>query len=163
MIKTITAETLADLRRQARASERQRAHLNVHDSPQAPVQRLFIAMEPDTYIRPHRHPRPGKWEFFVLLEGEIDLLVFDEDGVLQQRTVLSAGDTRAVELPPGTWHTYVAQATGTVVLEVKEGPYLPTPAEDFASWAPVENTSAAGDCLAWLRRARPGDRWPGDA
>ncbi len=161
MIKTITAEMLAGLSQQARSAERRRAHLNVHDSLEAPVQRLFIAMEPGTYIRPHRHPQANKWEFFLLVEGEIDLLVFDDDGVLQQRTVLSASRARAVELQPGTWHTYVSQAEGTVVLEVKEGPYLPTPGEDFAPWAPAENSAAAGDLLAWLQQAQPGDRWPG--
>ncbi len=58
MFKTITAEALAELTRQAGRAERRRAHLNVHDSPDAPVQRFFIAMEPDTYIRPHRHLMP---------------------------------------------------------------------------------------------------------
>jgi len=155
MIKTVPAKELADLSRQASRAERRRTHLNIHGSPDAPVQRLFIAMEPDTYIRPHRHPQPNKWEFFVVLEGEIDLLVFDTAGIVQQRTVLSATQTRAVELPPCTWHTYVCRQPGSLVLEVKEGPFIPTPEEDFAPWAPAENTPAVADFLAWLRQAQP--------
>ena len=154
MFKTITAEALADLTRQAGRSERRRAHLNIHDSPDAPVQRFFIAMEPGTYIRPHRHPQPNKWEFFLLLEGEIDVLIFDDAGKVQRRTVLSPTHTRMVELPAGTWHTYVCRQPGTVVLEIKEGPFIPTPEEDFAPWAPAENTPAAADYLTKLRLAQ---------
>ena len=58
-------------------AERRRAHLNVHETLDANVQRLFIAIEPDTYMRPHRHQEAHKWEFFLVLTGAIDLLIFD--------------------------------------------------------------------------------------
>ncbi len=135
--------------------ERHRAHLNIHESLQAPVQRLFIALEPGTYIRPHRHPQPNKWEFFLLLEGEIDALVFDEAGALQQRIVLAPSRTRAIELPPNTWHSYVCRKPGTLVVEVKEGPYLPPAEEDFAPWAPAENSPQAAEYLVHLRKLQP--------
>lgn len=155
MIKTVSVDTLIDLCRQASQAERGRAHLNLHDSLDAPVQRLFIAMQPDTYIRPHRHPQPNKWEFFLLLEGEIDVLIFNDTGKIHQRIELSASQTRAVEIPPGTWHSYVSRTPGSLVLEVKEGPFIPTPEEDFAPWAPAEQTSTAVEYLAWLRQAQP--------
>lgn len=155
----ITAGRLAELVEQARASERKRAHLNTHDSEAAAVQRLFIATEPETYMRPHRHPEAHKWEYFMVLDGHIDLLLFDAKGVLSQRVPMTTGSTRAVEVPPGTWHCYVCQASGTLAMEIKEGAYTPTREEDFASWAPAERSDGAPGFREWMRSAQPGERY----
>ncbi len=152
--RIITAQELSELKQNAAAADRRRTHLNIHESLDAPVQRLFVATEPDTYMRPHRHPHSHKWEFFVVLEGEIDLLLFDESGALQQRVAMRADGARAVEVPPGVWHAYLCRQAGTLALEIKEGAYIPTAEADFAAWAPAENSSSAGDFLQWMRVAR---------
>lgn len=155
MIETITRADLQSLARSAADAPRRRAHLNVHKSLDAAVQRLFIATEPDTYMRPHRHPQAHKWEFFMVLSGELDLLTFDEQGQVVERISLSPASTPAVEVPPGTWHCYVCRQSGTLALEVKEGAYIPTAEADFAPWAPPENSADASAYLDWLREARP--------
>jgi cupin fold WbuC family metalloprotein len=155
----ITAERLDELVSAARRSERRRAHLNTHDSENAAVQRLFIATEPDTYMRPHRHPEAHKWEYFMVLEGHIDLLLFDDEGRLTQRTTMTPRSVRAVEVPPGTWHCYVCQASGTLAMEIKEGAYRPTEERDFAAWSPPERSGGAAAFREWLRLARPGDQY----
>lgn len=157
MIRRIAAAELASLSENAAGAPRLRSHLNVHPSPAAAVQRLFIATEPGTYIRPHRHPEPHKWELFVVLEGEIHLLLFTDDGRVQQRIPMSPAATRAVEIPPGTWHSYVCMRSGTVALEVKEGAYIPTPPADFAAWSPPEQSPEVPRYLDELRRAAPTD------
>ena len=43
-----------------------------------------------------------------------------------------------VELSPRTWHTFVSLRSGTVLYEVKEGPYVVDADKVFAEWAPVE-------------------------
>ena len=155
MIKTITNDDLHMLAAKAAHAPRLRAHLNVHESLDAPVQRLFIATEPGTYMRPHRHPEAHKWEFFTVLQGRLDLLIFDDAGRVAQRIVMSPGATPAVEIPPNTWHAYVCMQSGTIGLEVKEGAYIPTPEHDFAPWSPAENTAGVADYLAWMRQAQP--------
>jgi len=155
MVKIISNKKLHELTDTARDVERLRSHLNVHDSLDASVQRLFIATEPDTYMRPHRHPQSHKWEFFILIEGEIDLLIFNDEGQLIQRTKMSEADTRAVEIPPNTWHAYVCQKSSTLALEVKQGAYIQTPEEDFAPWSPAEGAKEAVDYLKWMRVAQP--------
>jgi len=134
--------------------------LNVHESLDANVQRLFIATQPGTYIRPHRHPEPHKWEFFAVLAGRIDLLVFGDGGALRQRFALSPETLPAVEIPAGTFHSYVCMKSGTVALEVKEGAYIPTTERDFAPWAPAERSDGAEAYLAWMQTAMPA-RSPG--
>lgn len=153
MKKHILAEDFRQLSAQASKADRRRAHLNTHDSLDAEVQRLFIATEPGTYIRPHRHRESHKWEFFVVLEGALDLLLFDDSGAVTERAEMSPAKVRAVEVPPGTWHTYVCREPGTVALEVKQGGYIPTAESDFAPWAPAENTPGVA---AYLERLATG-------
>lgn len=154
-IKTFSSADFTMLAEQAKAAPRRRANLNVHASTEANVQRLFIATEPDTYMRPHRHIESHKWEFFAVLRGRLDLLVFSDAGELMQRVVLSPTTTPAVEIPPGVFHAYVCMQPGTIGLEVKEGAYLPTPERDFAPWSPAERSADVAGYLAWLRTAEP--------
>ena len=61
MVKFITDETLTSLTQQAKQSPRLRMNYNFHSELEDPVQRLCNAMEPGTYVRPHRHAQ--RWEF----------------------------------------------------------------------------------------------------
>jgi cupin fold WbuC family metalloprotein len=155
-IKTFSSADFTALAEQAKGAPRRRANLNVHASTDANVQRLFIATEPDTYMRPHRHPESHKWEFFAVLHGRLDLLVFSDAGVVTQRVELSPTATPAAEIPPGTFHAYVCMQPGTIGLEVKEGVYIPTAEHDFAPWSPPERSAGVASYLAWMRTAEPG-------
>ncbi len=155
MIKAVTATDLADLTLKAAESSRRRLNLNLHESGEALVQRLFLAIEPDSYIRPHRHPQAHKWELFVLLAGEIDLLIFNDEGKIVRRENLTALATRAVELPPNTWHSYVSYVPGALAIEIKEGAFIPSTADDFAPWSPAEGTPEAHDFLRWMKNRTP--------
>lgn len=42
-----------------------------------------------------------------------------------------------LEIPSGTWHSIVVLEPGTVIFEIKKGPYQPASTEDLASWAPA--------------------------
>lgn len=157
-MKQITPAMLDALGQQAQASPRRRANLNLHPQLDDPVQRLAIAMEPDTYVRPHRHPHT--WELLFPLAGRFAVLHFDVDGRVSARSVLGA-DSRVVETPAGTWHAVLSLDPGAVIFEVKHGPYQPIAAVDFASWSPAGETPEAAALLAWYAAAQVGDRWPG--
>jgi cupin fold WbuC family metalloprotein len=154
-VRTFSAGDFSALSARAAAAERLRANLNVHTSLDANVQRLFIATEPGTYMRPHRHAESHKWEFFVVLRGRLDLLVFSDAGEVRERVALGPEATPAVEVPPGLFHAYVCMQSGTLGLEVKEGAYAPTPEHDFAPWSPPERSPRAAAYLDWLRAAQP--------
>lgn len=152
MIKKYSSEDLRALTEKARASERLRTNLNIHETPEAEVQRLFLAFEPETYIRPHRHPEAHKWELFIVLQGELELLIFNDAGEIVERTILSPDATRVVEIPPGTWHSYVCRESGTIALEVKQGGYLPTKEHDFLPMSPAENTPEVVTYCQWMKK-----------
>jgi cupin fold WbuC family metalloprotein len=155
MLKKYTGGLLEDVINKAKNSDRLRTNLNIHESPESSVQRLFLAFEPGTYIRPHRHPQANKWELFIVLDGELDMLIFSDAGDVVERIEMSSSATRVVEVPPGTWHTYICKRTGTLALEIKEGPYEPTTEEDFLSMSPAENTSEANTYYQWMKNAAP--------
>lgn len=41
-----------------------------------------------------------------------------------------------IEIPPCVWHTIVVLESGTVIYEIKQGPFAPLIPENLASWAP---------------------------
>ena len=142
----------------AAAAPRRRLNLNLHSSLADPIQRFLNAGEPGSYIRPHRHAVP-RWELFAALRGRIDVLLFDESGAVVWRHRLDAGGGNLVEIPGGTWHSFVFAAPGSVALEVKPGPYVAETDKEMAAWAPEESDAAAPGCARWLATARPGDIW----
>jgi cupin fold WbuC family metalloprotein len=151
MIKTIDLSTLQQLTQAAQARERGRMNLNLHTDLADPVQRFLNAIEPGSYVRPHRHAHPTpRWELFVILSGAVAVLIVNAHGRVMQRHVLDAdGAERVIEIPPGAWHVLTALKSGTVLFECKPGPYLATEDKDFAPWAPAEGAS---DCADWVQR-----------
>jgi cupin fold WbuC family metalloprotein len=155
-LKQITEATLHSLAAQAQASPRRRANLNLHERLDDPIQRLAIAMEPDTYVRPHRHPHT--WELLYPLAGRFVVLHFDDAGRVTDHALLGV-DSRIIENPADRWHAVLSLDAGAVIFEVKHGPYMPVAAADYAPWSPVAETSNAGRLAAWYATANIGDRW----
>jgi len=136
----------------ATASPRRRAIVRYHEHDE-PVQRMLNAMEPDTYVRPHRHTTPPKVEAFLALRGAAAVVRFDDDGeVVEVATIRAGGPNFGAEIPPETWHTVVSLEPGTVLYEVLQGPYAAASHKDFAPWAPDEADPSAAGFLADLRR-----------
>jgi len=154
-VREVSYRELDRLSALARGRSRRRVNLNLHPELEDPVQRLFNVMEPGTYVRPHRHP-DGRWELFALVRGQAAVLVLDGRGTVLDRVELAPDRSAAVEIAAGEWHTVLALRTGTVLLEVKPGPYRPLTDKDFAPWAPAEGSPEAMDLLARLERAQPG-------
>ena len=144
---------LAQLADAAAASARRRSHILLHADHQDQVQRLLIALEPDSYVRPHVHSE--QWEMLVLLRGRLDLLIFGAQAELTQRLAMSAASP-VVQIPRGTWHGGVALQSQTLVVEVKPGPYRPN---EFADWGPEEGAAASGAFVRWAKGADLGAKW----
>ena len=142
-MKVFGADYLNELTAQAQGSLRKRQHRNVHESYADPCQRLFNAIEPGSYIRPHRHAADPRDELLIAVRGYMALVTFDEQGKVNgvvRFGVDRNGEGLAVgaEVPANTWHTVIALEPGCVLLEVKAGPFDPNQPKDLAAWAPDE-------------------------
>lgn len=156
-MKQIDTKTLHALSAEAAASTRLRCNLNLHPLLDDPVQRFCNAMQPGTYVRPHRHSQADKWELFLALSGLVAVLTFDHIGKVIDRIELSAnGPIFGIEIAENTWHTLVSLEPGTVLFELKRGPYQPLTDKDFAKWAPPEGDSRAAAFVDWFRFAKVG-------
>ena len=71
---------------QAKAGVRLRQHLNIHQSYDDPSQCLLNAVEPHSYIRPHRHLSDPKDERLFAVRGVMALIAFDDLGNVIQVT-----------------------------------------------------------------------------
>ncbi|AJJ62871.1 WbuC family cupin fold metalloprotein [Yersinia aldovae] len=157
-MKQITIKSLVQLSQQAQQSPRLRANLNFHPQLDDTIQRLAIAMEPQTYVRPHRHPHT--WELLTALHGSFIVLLFDEAGKVIHRAILGQ-ETAILEIPANVWHGVLSLEAGAVIFEVKHGPYQPVAAEDFASWSPAEGEAEVSNILAWYAVASMGENYSG--
>ena len=147
-MKVFSADFLSELTAQAQCSPRKRQHRNVHESYADPCQRLFNAIEPGSYIRPHRHAGDPRDELLIAVRGSMALMTFDEQGKLNGVVRFGVdpnveGLAVGVEVPANTWHTVIAFEPGCVLLEVKAGPFDPNQPKDLAPWAPDEGSPAA--------------------
>jgi len=149
-VKLLQRTLLDELAHQARASPRGRAHHNIHLAASELVQRFFVVADRASYFRPHRHS--AKSELALVLRGGFDVLTFDAQGILTARYAVGEDQpAMAFEMPRATWHTLIARCDASAFLEVKEGPYDPASASEFASWAPAEGAPEAPQFLERLR------------
>ncbi len=154
-MKLFSHSQLDELTARAATSPRLRANHNIHASAADPVQRFFICAQKDTYFRPHRHTT--KSELALVLRGRFDVVTFDERGVVTARYAVGTGTPDfGFETPQGTWHTLLPASDGAAFLEIKEGPYDPATAAEFAPWAPAEGHESVPAFQRWLREAQPG-------
>lgn len=155
-MKVFDARFLDDLTDLARTDGRRRQHRNVHRDYQEPCQRLFNAIEPGSYIRPHRHASDPRDEMLVAVRGLMALLTFDDQGEVTGLVRLGTEEfgtsvSSAVEVEGHEWHTVIALEPSSVLLEIKAGPFDLSRPKDLAPWAPAE---ASGDAKAYLAALR---------
>lgn len=140
--------------RLAAESDRKRKNANFHPGNDFPAHRLINAIQPGSYIRPHRHQDPNKDESIVVLRGRFGYLSFTEDGAVAETLTLSAnGPVYGVDIPHGTTHTLLALEADGVFFEAKAGPFVPLSPEEIATWSPAEGSPQASKLLQdWYTR-----------
>ncbi len=119
----------------AAMSPRKRMNLNIHTDYSDPCQRLFISIQPRSYVVPHRHASPAKSETFIVLRGSIGIVFFDDSGNVVDSILLGPEhEAQVCDIPSGTWHTAVSFDAKSIFMEVKAGPFSPIDPSDVAPW-----------------------------
>ena len=129
-MKIINKELLDEITRQAKESPRLRMNYNLHDNLDAKAQKLLNALEPGTILPIHRHPNTN--ETYLLLRGKLNVILYnDKKEVLETMHLDTANGNYGLDIPAGQWHSLEVLESGTVILEVKDGPYFPFQPEDI--------------------------------
>lgn len=97
-------------------------NLDLRNSPEDLSQRMLNAIEPGTVLPVHRHLKSS--ETVVCLRGHFEEYFYDADGRLTEVIDMTPG-ALLLNIPAGQWHSLKSLESGTVLLEVKDGPYEP--------------------------------------
>ncbi len=121
----ITQALLDQLTEQAKTSPRLRMNFDLRNSEADQSQRMLNAIELGSDIPIHRHQTSS--ETVVCLRGRIVEEYYDDlERICTEAIELSPdGPVVAINIPAGQWHTVRALEPGTVILEMKNGPYEP--------------------------------------
>lgn len=137
-IFSITRKPMSGLRRLAAESPLGRARICVHQSPSDVVHEMLIVVTRESYIRPHKHL--SKSESFHMIEGEMDVLIFSDDGQLENVVEMSAYTESAnfyYRLSVAKFHTLALKSEWALFHETTSGPFNPDDSVG-APWAPQE-------------------------
>lgn len=127
------------LKENAKHNQRKRIRLCVHGSIEDKLHEMFITHVKGAYVRPHKHL--GKIESFHVIEGTVDVVVFDDAGNITGITRMGdyqSGRTFYHRLSEPTFHTLLITSDVLVFHEITNGPFR---REDtiFAAWSPEDN------------------------
>jgi len=147
----IDASLLEEVVARALQSERGRINHNFHAGPSDNPHRFLNALTRGSYCAPHRHAAPPKAESFLVLTGEVLVLLFDDQGEIRERHVLGRAGLVGIDIRAAAWHTIAAVSPTAVCYEVKPGPWDPQTDKEFAPWAPREGQPETAHVLeSWL-------------
>ena len=123
-MKVIDNNLIDSVVAQAKESPRLRMNYNFHESLDDKCHRLLNALEPGTVVPVHRHPT--KNESFVILRGKVRVSIYNDSGQKTESVVLSLADGKyGVDIAKNVWHGVECLESGSVIFEVKEGPFVP--------------------------------------
>tara|TARA_B100000795_G_C22748064_1_gene418145 strand:- start:631 stop:1149 length:519 start_codon:yes stop_codon:yes gene_type:complete len=137
-IVQIDSLDIAELKLKAKKNPRKRIRVCAHKNIDENIHEMLIVHEKNCYVRPHKHT--GKTESFHIIEGKADVILFHEDGSIDQ--VISMGEITTglkfyYRLPPFRFHTLLIHSDVLVFHEITSGPFR---IEDtiMAPWSPEE-------------------------
>ena len=127
----ITQALLDELTAKAKANPRLRMNFDLRNGESDQSQRMLNAIEPGSVVPIHRHQKTS--ETVVCLRGKLVWEFYDElERICTESVELSPkGQVVALNVPAGQWHTVKAIESGSVILDVKDGPYRPQADEDI--------------------------------
>ena len=143
-IVKVGSEVMEMLKESVSHIESKRMRLCTHPDIGSDLHEMFVVLTKDTYIRPHKHI--GKSESFHIIEGSLDVAIFNDSGSIHD--VVQLGDHLSgfdfyYRLSEPRYHTPVVTSDIVVFHETTKGPFVRSDTV-YAPWAPEEGESAAG-------------------
>jgi cupin fold WbuC family metalloprotein len=143
------SEDLGQLIIKSRDSPRKRA-IKIFQSDNYPGPQVGInVIQPESYIQPHFRYDD---ESIMHLQGRFCDLLFDENGKLTDKIILSQNATKYFSLPKETYHTIISLENDSAIWFAIQGPYNPERASKSAPWAPAENDASAKYFFNYLKQ-----------
>jgi cupin fold WbuC family metalloprotein len=139
--------------RMGTTNARKRARLCAHPDSTDRLHEMLIVLDRGTYIRPHRHA--NKAESFHIIEGELDVVIFQDDGTVREVVRMGPyGSGRAFyyRIMEPCYHSVLVNTPHALFHETTNGPFDCNGTE-FAPWSPAEGEPAAAVYAESLRNS----------
>ena len=130
----IDKKKLEELKILAQNDPNKRARICLHKDDGEMIQEMIIAFCKDSYIRPHRHI--DKSESYHIIEGRIEIIFYNDNGIEIDKVVLSDKIDEhpfLFRISNSAWHTVVPKSDFVIIHEVTKGP-LNKNSSEFADW-----------------------------
>lgn len=150
-IVRVTAADVAPVVQLGTTNARKRARLCAHPGPDDRLHEMLIVLERGTYIRPHRHG--AKSESFHIIEGELDVVIFHDDGSIRDVVRMGPfGSGRAFyyRVMESCYHSVLINTPYALFHETTNGPFNRGDTE-FAPWSPTEGDAVVAAYLEKIR------------
>jgi len=138
-IVLVDAADVARLNEAAAQNPRRRIRLCAHLGVDDRLHEMIIVHTKGTYVRPHKHV--GKSESFHVIDGEADVVVFDDDGGVREVIAMGAfasGRPFFYRIAAPLYHTLLIRSDVLVFHETTGGPFRRADTV-FAPWAPEDH------------------------
>ena len=132
----VSPTLIAELKEKAQVAPRRRFRLCMHRSHQDLVQEMIIVFCQDSHIPIHRHVG-NRSESFHVIEGDLTVLLYDNDGTLVQEVKLGqpgSGRASIYRVSSPLWHTVRLESEFVVLHETGTGPFDPQRQEEPPNW-----------------------------
>ena len=152
-IVQVRAEDVALVKQKGTTNARKRARLCAHPGPDDKLHEMLIVLDRGTYIRPHRHS--GKAESFHIIEGELDVVIFHDDGSIREVVRMgpySSGKAFYYRIMDPCYHSVLIHTPYALFLETTNGPFNRGDTE-FAPWSPAEGEPGVASFVEKIRAA----------
>ncbi len=148
----VTRELIADLVARG-AGTGQGIRLCLHEGPDALLHDMIVVQYAGQYFRPHKHLEKG--ESYHMIEGEMGIVVFDDEGKVADACRIDTSDTTVYGVGTGMYHTNFPLTDVAVYHESRPGPFVSGDSV-FAPWGPDgEDEEAARKFVAALAEMLP--------
>ena len=135
----INNELVEQIIEEASQSQRHMARLLMHFDHEDPVQEMLIALGRNCPVMPNRSV--GRSESLQVVQGELLLIIFDDNGNVVKRVEMRPAGSDKVflyRLSSTPWHTMIPLSEIVVVHEALQGPFNNS-SEPLPDWVPGDS------------------------
>ncbi len=133
-------------------SNRGRSRICAHRDASDALHEMLIVLSSASYIRPHKHS--GKSESFHIIVGELDVVIFDDQGGIEdvvQMGCYASGRNFFYRLADPRFHSVLVRTATVIFHETTNGPFKREDTQ-FANWSPAEaELDAVADYVRQLK------------
>ena len=144
--RSIGASDIDHFKSMVLKSPRGRYRLCLHTDHTHPTQEMIICLKGFNYFQPHLHPG-NRSESYHMIEGRMDIYLFNDEGGLMDIVKLGAPDIVGAENEPRDlmyrlsepiYHLMIPRSEWTIYHEVLTGPWSKDGVVRYAPFAPAE-------------------------